>query len=411
MNFQFSQLFDQFNTADSYTILAMLLIAFLFGFLLNMALQAGRTRPLREANEKLKRQQELRDKELTSMQNQLALLNKELEKAKTEKPAPTVETEQLRAELAQAKEQAMQAEQEKNNFFSEIDGINEELELLQASQNSYLSTIDELNKKVEQLHAHNQELIRRSQAALASGTTPETNPSPENDPVVSQLEQKAKQLEGENKALKEELAGMKEQSALLGESAPDGGPSILGFFGGYTSDEQEADDLTLIKGIGPSIAKKLNKLGIYTLEQISHLSDRDIQTLAKELDYFQNRIAKDDWVGQARKFLRLKMEDPEAFLRMNDQPGDTKDLKIVNGIGPAIEKLLKASGIETWENLADTPVEQLKDILVNAGDYYRDLDPTTWPIQARLAENGHWDLFDEYQEQMKEEEKMPPHEE
>ena len=61
------------------------------------------------------------------------------------------------------------------------------------------------------------------------------------------------------------------------------------------------DDLTVIAGIGPALAKKLNSAGIVSYAQIAALSDKDIEDLEKSIIKFTGRIKRDDWVGQAKK--------------------------------------------------------------------------------------------------------------
>lgn len=73
------------------------------------------------------------------------------------------------------------------------------------------------------------------------------------------------------------------------------------------------------------------------------------------------------------------------------------DLKIIEGIGPKIEQLLHEAGIDTWEALANTPVERLREILEAAGSRYQMHDPSTWPAQARFAANGDWEDLKDYQ--------------
>lgn len=63
--------------------------------------------------------------------------------------------------------------------------------------------------------------------------------------------------------------------------------------------ENEKNNLKLIKGIGKTIERKLNKLGVYTFEQISNFSSSDINTINEILEFFPGRIERDDWVGQA----------------------------------------------------------------------------------------------------------------
>ncbi len=61
------------------------------------------------------------------------------------------------------------------------------------------------------------------------------------------------------------------------------------------------DDLQLISGIGPSIEKTLNELGIFTLSQIAEMSEYDIDRVASRLKGFRSRFYREDWIGQARE--------------------------------------------------------------------------------------------------------------
>lgn len=66
------------------------------------------------------------------------------------------------------------------------------------------------------------------------------------------------------------------------------------------------------------------------------------------------------------------------------------DLEIVEGIGPKIAELLRASGVTTFAELARTPRDRLRQILDGAGPHYRIADPSTWSEQAALASMNHW---------------------
>lgn len=60
----------------------------------------------------------------------------------------------------------------------------------------------------------------------------------------------------------------------------------------------------------------------------------------------------------------------------------------INGIGPEVAKLLTQAGIRSFSQLAETPVERLREILTAAGVRYRIHDAVTWPQQAQqLAHN------------------------
>lgn len=74
-------------------------------------------------------------------------------------------------------------------------------------------------------------------------------------------------------------------------------------------------------------------------------------------------------------------------------PHSQDDLTVVEGIGPKIQMLLNQYGVQTYRQLADTPVERLREILSNAGPQLAMHDPGTWPSQANLAANDQWDAL------------------
>jgi len=66
----------------------------------------------------------------------------------------------------------------------------------------------------------------------------------------------------------------------------------------------QKDNLQMIKGVGPFIEGKLNKLGIFTFEQISQLDEELIGKLTDAIQFFPGRILRDDWVGQAKGLMK-----------------------------------------------------------------------------------------------------------
>ena len=67
------------------------------------------------------------------------------------------------------------------------------------------------------------------------------------------------------------------------------------------------------------------------------------------------------------------------------------DLKVVEGIGPKCEEALKAGGITSWKELADSTPEKITEILTAAEGNFSGQVPTTWPKQAAMAVAGQWD--------------------
>ena len=68
---------------------------------------------------------------------------------------------------------------------------------------------------------------------------------------------------------------------------------------------RKRDDLTRIKGIGPTIEKKLNRMGIRRFEQIADWDLADVAVIDQRLA-FKGRIERESWVRQARKLADAK---------------------------------------------------------------------------------------------------------
>ena len=63
----------------------------------------------------------------------------------------------------------------------------------------------------------------------------------------------------------------------------------------------EADRLQTISGIGPVLERVLNDIGIYRFGQLARFTPDNIEWLASRIDWFPQRIQREDWVGQARR--------------------------------------------------------------------------------------------------------------
>ena len=82
-----------------------------------------------------------------------------------------------------------------------------------------------------------------------------------------------------------------------------------------------------------------------------------------------------------------------------DTAGEGDDLKVIEGIGPRIEEVLKAAGITTYAKLAETRPGRLETVMKEAGT--RLANPETWPEQAALAAAGDWEGLRELQGELK----------
>ncbi len=81
---------------------------------------------------------------------------------------------------------------------------------------------------------------------------------------------------------------------------------------------------------------------------------------------------------------------PESVVLPSGRKVVLNDLTVIEGIGPKIAGLLSASGINSWEALADADVDFVQNILTEAGPNYSTHHPGSWTRQAALAAAGSW---------------------
>ncbi len=77
------------------------------------------------------------------------------------------------------------------------------------------------------------------------------------------------------------------------------------------------------------------------------------------------------------------------------------DLKVIEGIGPKIEKLFHGFEIRSWEDLSKASVHKCQEVLDSGGDRYRIHNPGSWPMQAKMAHEGKWKALARWQEEHK----------
>ena len=182
------------------------------------------------------------------------------------------------------------------------------------------------------------------------------------------------------------------------------------------------ENLQIIEGIGPKIEGLLKDGNIGSWSALALASVESIQGILDAAGKNYRLADPKTWPDQAKLADAGKWDELINYQRFLDTGQDDKgdgetpskietllskmlgfrnnpnDLKLVEGVGPKIEGLLKDAGITNWSELAAASVERLKEILAAAGDRYRLAKPDTWPEQARLASEGKWVQLKEYQD-------------
>ena len=80
----------------------------------------------------------------------------------------------------------------------------------------------------------------------------------------------------------------------------------------YTERPKQVDDLKRISGIAEVLEARLNDYGVYTFKQILAWTPEAIEEFSHLLT-FKDRITRDDWVGQARRFYDKKRSTQQSY--------------------------------------------------------------------------------------------------
>lgn len=435
-NIMEENLFAEFLHPDSIMFLLSIIFSLLVGLLIGWLIHGGRARRYRKEAEAWKKKHD----ELTAQHNAL----------REEFDLKEADLVLAQREAQEAKEHAAALRAEKAKWQKDLDSALEESVKLQATLGSYQTTIEDLNNQIIGLKAQNSELVA---ASTASGETAATHAAEHDATLIrlNQLEAKLSALSAESSggdveankrlealeakvnALSEENDELKAQLTSQPVGSSDNGNGEDSIFAAAPEkadvdkgetvtlsavearseiiaaagdkwpkvSEGDKDDLTRIKGVGTFLEKKMNELGIYTYGQLRHFTPYWVERLTAAIEFFPGRIERDDWVGQAARLHDIKSETPEALDPSAVFSKNPENLKVVEGIGPKIEQLLKNSGIADLTELSKAKDSRLRSILEAAGSRYRMHDPTTWPVQAELAVKKEWGKLKELQDKLK----------
>ncbi|MEL6865022.1 MAG: hypothetical protein AAFP19_11405, partial [Bacteroidota bacterium] len=213
-------------------------------------------------------------------------------------------------QLEDARKQIQELEVGNANFATE-------LAALQNQQQDYLDQINQLQSELEN-RPNTIEFVDEEEVDEID-VEDITTPIAPNDPTqnrLSAIEERLNALADENEKLRLQLGGTppvdddrldnyEEGEAIdieeSGNTSHAAKKALKEVYGTRlpVATEADRDDLKQINGIGPFLEEKLNEIGIYTYDQLSLLDDELINWVTEAIQFFQGRIKRDDWVGQA----------------------------------------------------------------------------------------------------------------
>jgi predicted flap endonuclease-1-like 5' DNA nuclease len=161
--------------------------------------------------------------------------------------------------------------------------------------------------------------------------------------------------------------------------------------------KEEADDLTVISGIGGWIKEKLNVLDIYTFRQIGNFTEVDVHTVTDAIEYFPGRIERDEWILQAQELVRIAGKKSDLLKHIRERKGmiyydrlgvahkhQANNLTLIKGIGLWIEERLNTLDIYTFDQVSKLTTEDVATISEILEISPNRINRDNWVIQARL---------------------------
>ncbi len=183
--------------------------------------------------------------------------------------------------------------------------------------------------------------------------------------------------------------------------------------------EEENSNLSLVEKDSANAIDEIEKFKIMIGDQKAEierlntkLSDCFAARIKAENQLSAVQIKYDNLVSTQEKVVGADGATTENIAVEGSELADSKivhytvsstkdDLKKIEGIGPKIEQLLNADGINTFQDIINTSVERIRGILTAAGPNYAVHDPATWAEQSELADAGKWEALDALQEELK----------
>ncbi|MEM9819417.1 MAG: hypothetical protein AAF985_00035 [Bacteroidota bacterium] len=195
--------------------------------------------------------------------------------------------------------------------------------------------------------------------------------------------------------------------------------AILGHFHVFQN-----ENLQIIEGIGPEIEQWLKKQKIHNWQALAHSSIEDLKSIVEAIQPgapFQQYANWSDqaWLAQEGKWNQLIAYQRLLSSRKRQHPDEnlpskiekmiieifgpeikSNDLKIIYGITPKVEKILKEANVNSLATLAGIELNTINNILASAGIQQHFINPESWNKQAQLALNKEYDDLWSYQKSL-----------
>jgi predicted flap endonuclease-1-like 5' DNA nuclease len=168
-----------------------------------------------------------------------------------------------------------------------------------------------------------------------------------------------------------------------------------------------ADDLEIIKGIGPKLNGVLNGLGVHRFDQIANWTAGDVDKVDDHLGAFKDRIGQEEWIPQAKL---LAAGNTSEWQRIYGAAGEVAaaavgtaaltaigipaavgapdDLLQIKGIGPKLNDLLISLGVRRFDQISVWGASDVAKVDEHLGAFTGRIERDQWIEQAGLLARG-----------------------
>ncbi len=170
-----------------------------------------------------------------------------------------------------------------------------------------------------------------------------------------------------------------------------------------------ADDLELIKGIGPKLNGVLNGLGVHRFDQIANWTAGDVDKVDDHLGAFKDRIGQEEWIPQAKLLAAGNHSEWQRIygaaggavaaaagagaiamtaIGIPAAVGAPDDLLQIKGIGPKLNELLISLGVRRFDQIANWSASDVAKVDEHLGAFKGRIDRDLWTEQSGLLARG-----------------------
>jgi predicted flap endonuclease-1-like 5' DNA nuclease len=161
----------------------------------------------------------------------------------------------------------------------------------------------------------------------------------------------------------------------------------------------ENNTLNLQKQSGGSTDQVLASDTAITLEEIAIAKEEELHAQTKlnnTTAVSSEQEVPEEKNEQEKELIQPAEKELPAKSQTAKKAAKKDDLKVIEGIGPAIERWMNENGISSYEEMAVYSGDELNVILEKAGPRFRVHDAGTWGEQAKLLAAGKIEEFNKF---------------